>query len=85
MKLIKKELKKFLKTLKCKDDDDDEDDEDDYYNDTIEFLLNDLKDKNGIVVIQNALRSILYDNILFDKSMKIKIQDYQKYNNKINV
>ena len=87
MKLIKKELKNFLKTLKCKDDDDDdEDDEDDYYNDTIEFLLNDLKDKNGIVVIQNALRSILYDNILFDKSMKIKIQDYQKYNNnKINV
>jgi hypothetical protein len=85
MKLIKKELKKFLKTLKCNvDDDDDDDDEVDYYKDTITFLLNDLKDKNGMIVIQNALRSILNDNILFDKSMKIKIQDYQKYN-KINI
>lgn len=64
-KIIRIEMKRQLRILRHKECDD-------YDDDTIFFLTKELKDKKRNIIKQ-AIKSVLYNNILYDKTMKTKL------------
>lgn len=85
--LLRKELTKEYKTVVNYfkklgiDEDDDEDENFGYTSQSILFLLDELKYDKGKNNIKNALRIFLNNKLLFDKSMKITSEMYDKFNN----
>ena len=75
-KIIRIELKRQLRILRQRQskesEESDESEEEEYDNDTIFFLMKELKDKKKNIIKQ-AIKSVLSNNILYDKSMKTKL------------
>lgn len=77
-KIIRVELKRQLRILRQKqskesdESEESEEYEEEYDNDTIFFLMKELKDKNKNIIKQ-AIKSVLHNNILYDKTMKTKL------------
>jgi hypothetical protein len=74
-KIIKKQLKSLLyKSFNNNQDDDDDDNEEDdkleYTNKTVHSLANQLAHHNGQKILMSSIKSVLHNNILFDKEMK---------------
>ena len=73
-KIIKKQLKSLLyKSSNNNEEHDDVEDEDDkleYTNNTVHSLANQLAHHNGQKILMSSIKSVLHNNILFDKEMK---------------
>jgi len=67
-KIIKKQLKSLL--YKSSNNNEDDDDDLEYTNNTVHSLANQLTHHHGQKILMRSIKSVLHNNILFDKEMK---------------
>ena len=75
-KIIKKQLRLLLYKSSSNDNDEDEEDEDnnmEYTNSTVHSLANQLVNHHGQKILMSSIKSVLHNNILFDKDMKFSL------------